>query len=243
MLIQKEMKLADVIHHDHNLVPVINRFNIQLGFGEKTIDELSKEKNINTDFFLIILNAYHDHQYFPRKHLQSFPASLLIDYLKKSHNYYLENKIPEIETLINKLNEEDGLDTETFFLLNNFFREYKDELTNHIKKEEESVYPYVKKLEEAIEKGKMDKTLLAEMAHYSITDYEDEHSDVEEKLYDLKNIIIKYVPPAMEGTNTYKVLHELFILESDLNDHSRIEDLILVPKVEAMEFTLKSMKA
>ena len=118
MLIQKEMKLADVIHHDHNLVPVINRFNIQLGFGEKTILELTIEKNINTDFFLIILNAYHDHQYFPRKHLQSFPASLLIDYLKKSHNYYLENKIPEIDSLINNLNEEDGLDTETDLMSN-----------------------------------------------------------------------------------------------------------------------------
>ena len=51
MLIQKEMKLADVIHHDHNMVPVINRFDTHLGFGEKTIDELCIEKTINTEFF------------------------------------------------------------------------------------------------------------------------------------------------------------------------------------------------
>ncbi len=85
MLIQKEMKLADVIHHDHKLVPVINRFNIYLGFGDKSIEELCAGRRINQEFFLTIINAYHDHKYFPKKHLQSFPASMLVHYLKKSH--------------------------------------------------------------------------------------------------------------------------------------------------------------
>jgi regulator of cell morphogenesis and NO signaling len=243
MLIQSDMKLADVIHHDHNLVPVLNRFNIQLGFGDRTIGEITRENDINTDFFLVVLNAFHDHQYFPKKHLQSFPASMLIGYLKRSHDYYLEKKIPEIERLIDLLNEEDGLDTETFMLIKNFFREYKEELTSHIRKEEERVYPYVLKLENAVEEHKLNDALLEQMNSYSITDYEEEHEDVEEKLFDLKNIIIKYVPPGLNDTNSFKVLHELFMLESDLNDHSRIEDLILVPKVEAMEYTLKTQQS
>ena len=36
MLIHQKMKLANVIHHDHTLVPVINRFGIQLGFVKIT---------------------------------------------------------------------------------------------------------------------------------------------------------------------------------------------------------------
>jgi len=242
MLIQKDMKLADVIHHDHNLVPVINRFDIHLGFGEKTIAELCAEKGVNQEFFLIIINAYHDHQYFPKKHLQSFPAALLIDYLKRSHRYYLDEKIPGIELIIDKLGKESELDTETFLLLKNFFTEYKQELVNHINKEESTVYPYVKKLEHAIDSGDIPIGLPDEMAAYSITDYEKEHDDVEEKLFDLKNIIIKYLPTSENNKFYFNLLKELFELESDLNDHSRIEDLILVPKVEAMESILKSKK-
>ncbi len=132
MLIQKNMKLADVIHHDHDLVTVINRFNIHMGFGDKTIKMLCAEKEINLEFFLTILNAYHDHQYFPKKQLQSFQASLLVDYLNKSHKYYLEEKIPEIEVLINKLKDKEDLDLETFLLLKNFFSGYKQELISHI---------------------------------------------------------------------------------------------------------------
>lgn len=241
MLIQKDMKLADVIHHDHNLVPVINRFDIYLGFGDKTIEELGIEQGLNLEFFLTILNAYHDHQYFPKKHLQSFPASLLIDYLNKSHHYYLDEKIPEIEALINNLEEKTDLDTETFLLLRNFFKGYKTELTNHIENEEKRVYPYVRKLEKMIEANKISDELKKEMASYSITDYEEEHDDVEEKLLDLKNIIIKYLPISEDDKPYYNILRELYTLENDLNDHSRIEDLILVPKVEAMEFTIKSM--
>ncbi len=242
MLIQKEMKLADVLHHDHNLVPVINRFDIHLGFGEATIEEICEDKKINREFFLTILNAYHDHQYFPKKHLQSFPASSLVNYLSKSHRYYLNEKVPEIESYIDDLKENKDLNTETYLLLKNFFGQYKTELTQHIEREENLVYPYVGQLEKYIEKGIVDRSFLEEMEAYSITKYEEEHDDVEAKLYDLKNIIIKYLPSTGNDSSYYKVLRELFMLENDLNDHSRIEDHILVPKVEAMEFTIKNMR-
>ncbi len=242
MLIQKEMKLADVIHHDHFLIPVINRFGIHLGFGDKTIDELCKENNINTIFFLTILNAYHDHEYFPKKHLQSFPASLLVSYLIKSHQYYLEEKVPEIENLINNLSGETDMDKETLTLLENFFSEYKQELISHIHREEDLVYPYIVELEKAVSSGVIPESVSRQMADYPITNYEAEHENVEEKLLDLKNILIKYLPETKDDRPFFKILKELFALENDLNDHSRIEDLILVPKVEAMELKLKAMK-
>jgi len=236
------MKLADVIHHDHFLIPVINRFGIRLGFGDKTIDDLCRQNNINTGFFLTILNAYHDHRYFPKKHLQSFPASLLVNYLKQAHKYYLDEKIPEIENLIDELQQGTGLDKGTCRLLKNFYAEYRQELINHIQREEEIVYPYVVNLERALESGNIPETVTAQMNDYPITDYEAEHENVEEKLFDLKNIIIKYLPETRDDKPFFRILKELFALENDLNDHSRIEDLILVPKVEAMEHTLKTMK-
>lgn len=242
MLIQKEMKLADVIHHDHGLVAVINRFGIYLGFGDKKIDSICQENNVNTEFFLTILNTFHDPQYFPKKHLQSFPASLMIDYLAKTHRYYLEEKIPEIESLISELINKNQQHKGSFVLLKNFFSEYKQELTSHIQREEKRVYPYVVQLEKAIENGHVPKTLASQMAEYSITDYEAEHENVEEKLYDLKNIIIKYIPSSANEKMVNNILHEVFALENDLKDHARIEDMILVPKVEAMEYTIKSIQ-
>ncbi|PJB54926.1 MAG: hypothetical protein CO098_19085 [Bacteroidetes bacterium CG_4_9_14_3_um_filter_41_19] len=97
------------------------------------------------------------------------------------------------------------------------------------------VYPYVLQLEAAIVSGTTSDELLKQVNTYSITDYEAEHENVEEKLFDLKNIILKYLPPTTDQNLCFTILHELFILEKDLNEHARIEDTILVPKVEEME--------
>lgn len=235
MLLEKEMKLADVIHHDYNLIPVISRFGIMLGFGDASIEKICKKNQVNIDFFLIILNAFHDPQYLDNNYLQSFSVTLLINYLKKTHDYYLLNKIPEIEGLISEMASESEVDKVSHNLLQKFFEEYKNELIKHIEKEENRVYPYVLDLELAISHKTVSPDLLSRIKEYSITSFEDEHDNVEEKLMDLKNIIIKYLPASKNQQSRYKLLKELTVLEKDLIDHARIEDLVLVPKVEILE--------
>lgn len=235
MLLEKEMKLADVIHHDYNLIPVISRFGIMLGFGDASIERICIKNKINIDFFLTILNAFHDPQYLDNNYLQSFSVSQLIDYLRKTHSYYLQNKIPEIEGLISDMVSESEVDEESHKLLQKFFEEYKNELVKHIEEEEYHVYPYILNLENALSEKNVSTDLLSQIKQDSIRSYEEEHDNVEEKLMDLKNIIIKYLPPSESQQSRYKLLKELTVLEKDLIDHARMEDLVLVPKVEILE--------
>jgi len=235
MLLEKEMKLADVIHHDYNLIPVIVRFGIMLGFGDSSINKICQEKNINPDFLITILNAFHDPQYLNNDSQQNFSASQLIDYLQQTHSYYLQNKIPEIEYLISEMETNNEVDSTSHNILQNFFKEYKTELIKHIEREEKHIYPYVIELEAAIKSNIISHSLLYRIEEYSISSYEAEHENVEEKLKDLKNIIIKYLPPSDKQQSRFKLLKELTVLEKDLNDHANIEDLILVPKVELLE--------
>lgn len=232
------MKMADVIHLDHHLLYVINRFNIQLGFEDKSVEMVCAEYQVNTEFFLEIVNTYYDSSYFPLKNLQRFKPSLLIDYLQKTHHYYLGIKIPEIEHFINILTSNNKIEPEHSKLLSDFFQSYKTELTAHINREEQRVYPYVKQLEQLLTQTLDYEIIAKEIENYSIQEYEQEHDDVEAKLYDLKNIIIKYLPPPKDSSLFNKILHDLFELEHDLNNHGRFENLILVPIVEKMEKNL-----
>lgn len=235
MILEKDMKLADVILHDYSLVPVVSRFGIKLGFGDKTIEEVCEKQNVELDFFLTILNVFHDPKVLDPKKLQGFPVELLIDYLKNAHVYYLDNKIPEIELLIEEMVDELDGDTEPYFLLQKFFKEYIKELKKHIDREENLVYPYVLKLNSTVSAPSVSTSIMTLIKEYSITLYEEEHDNVEEKLTDLKNIIIKYLPPGRSQKTRFKLLVELSALEKDLHDHSRIEDMILVPMVEMLE--------
>ena len=240
MLIHENMKLADVIHHDYTLVPIINRFGIHLGFGNDNIAEICQKHHLNVNFFLTILNAFHDAHYFPKEQLQHFPAALLINYLLKAHHYFLEDKIPEISALMDKMAVEYPLDETTFRLIHNFFTEYAQELKKHIQREEEKIYPYVLHLEKMFSNNNVDEYLRSQIRSFPISEYESEHENMEEKLFDLKNILIKYLPVPRKDELGYKILRELFTLEKEMNEHARIENLILIPKVEAMEKILKN---
>jgi regulator of cell morphogenesis and NO signaling len=238
-IIREHMKMADVVHLDYKLLPIINRFGIQLGFGDLSIAAICSEKKINLAFFLEIINAYYDSNYFPKEKLQNYSVGLFVEYLNKTHEFYLNDKVPEIERMIDELVDNCVTGTQNLSLLRSFFNDYKTELTDHIKREEEKVYPYVLDLERAILNKTIPQELAQQIKEYSINDFAQEHDNVQEKLFDLKNIIIKYLPPPNNSNLCNSILSQLFELEKDLDEHSRLEDTILVPMVAGLENEFK----
>jgi len=234
-MITGKTKMADLIHLNHKLLPVIGRFGIRLGFGDKTIEELCIEKGLEPGFFLEVVNAFHDPGYYPREKLMNYPLVLIVEYLRSTHRFYLEDKIPEIEEMIEQMISRCYPDKEQMELIRNFFGLYKKELFEHIRREEEEVFPYVLLIEEASAGKKLSGEQQSRLQGRTMKAYQEEHDDIEEKLFDLKNIIIKYLPPPEVPQACTKILHELFYLEQDINDHSRIEDKVMAPKVEQLE--------
>ncbi len=229
-------KLADIIQTNYRLIPVIGRFGIKFGFGNGTVQEVCETYEVNPYFFLEIINSYHNHQYFPKHELQDFDTREIIRYLSKTHDYYRDVKLPEIQAYIDQMLEkaEPG-NLKNIQLIDDFFKAYAEELRKHLLLEDEEVFPYVVKLKEAIAKKEYPESLIQHIQQSSIEEYERDHSDVEEKLGDLTNLIIKFLPPVLCENLIQQLLIELFRLEDDIHNHSRIEDTVLVPKVKLLE--------
>lgn len=228
--------MAEVILKDYRLLPIVFRFGLTLGFGNKTVEEICKEKDIDTDFFLEILNSHHNSVYFPNNHLSDFKADIIIKYLTNTHAYYLENKVPRIESYIAKLEKEVAADDiKNINLLRCFFYEYRSEIEVHFKVEEERVFPYILALEKALKTGNCSEELFTRIKEEPIEIYERNHDDLEVKLSDMKNLIIRFLP-VEDCIGDYEyLLAELFQMEYDLEDHARIEEKVLVPKVKMLE--------
>jgi len=239
MIITANQKASELILHDYLLIPVITRFGIKLGFGDKTVEQICLEYNIPTEFFLDIVNAFHDPDFFPNEDLQGFSIKLIVDYLLKSHQFYNKIKIPKIENLINKLHWTKNSDENKNIIIK-FFHTYKIEVLEHTSFEELEIYPYVVSLEDAFYNETISESEKNKILTNTIIHYADEHSDLDSKLLDLKNIIIKYLPPSDDEYLINDLLSELFGLESDLKNHTRIENKVLIPKVLLMEKELLS---
>ncbi len=225
------MKMADLIHRNYHILPIINRFGINLGFGEKSIEQICVEKNINTDFFIEIVNVFLNDDYFPQKNLQKFDVQIILDFLKESHAYFIDVKLEQIEKKINKLLKIYSADVfPKINLIRNFYVEYKKEFSEHIKYEDEFIFPYVQKVIDAhAQNTKLEKT------DFSIKDFLANHTDVEEKLFDLKNIIIKYLELPANQCISNEILSDLFDFEKDLQNHQIFEEKVLVPAVLKLE--------
>ena len=123
-------------------------------------------------------------------------------------------------------------------LIKKFFLGYKGELFNHLEREETTTFPYVNKVYRLFHTPNPSTREKHALSKYSMHVYEEEHTDVDEKLYDLKNILIKYVRGDSMNEMYQEVIFELFRLEKDIQDHTRIENNILLPLVEEMEDVL-----
>lgn len=219
-------KLSLVVRSNFHLLPVINRFGISLGFKDKSIAEVCTEKKIEAGFFLAIINTYHNPGYFPETELMGFSPLLIIQYLQKTHTHIIEYSLPKIESLLEKFIS--GCDKNCIYLkiIDTFYQKYKMELLQHIADEEENEFPNIIKW--------VNREVLPEN-DFSILSFEKEHSNVDIKLNDLKNLIIKYLEPAYNNNDCNEFLIALADFEKDLRDHARIEDKVLLPKVKEIE--------
>ncbi len=226
------MKMADLIHLNYHILPIINRFGIYLGFGDKTIEQVCSQQRINTDFFLEVVNVFNDENYFPSSSFINFDLKDILSYLKKSHEYFISVKLKNIEDKIDNFIKTYSVDNlEKIELIRNFYLEYKSELIEHIKYEDEVIYPYVLWL--ANNKDKAIKE--SESPDFHISEYIDNHSNIEEKIFDLKNLIIKYLKLPSPNELSNEILFELFDFEKDIFDHQRLEEKVLIPKAMKIE--------
>lgn len=223
LLFSANMKLADMVLANYKLLTVLTCFNIHLGFGEKSVKEVCKQHNIPVSFFLLVCNVHSFPEYLPgEEELTSLDLDSLVRYLQNSHHYFMSDKIGGIEKEL--LDMSIHCEPQHRAVLLTFFNGYKNEVVSHFKYEEEVVFPYIR--------GLMDEH---SDVNYHINQFEENHTNIEEKLGDLKNIIIKYLPDSCASREQNNVLLEIFLFEEEINTHTLIEDRILIPFVQEME--------
>ena len=227
-IVYATMRLSEVVEEHPSLIPVINRFGIRLGLGDKSVRTLCEEHALDTDFLLTILNTYLNEEYFPEKKLQTFHISLLIDYLTKTNQDYLRYQLPNIERQLGYFIQQSPQGNQSLALLGRFFASFKAKLIARIQEDEERRFPYCHQL--------MKGHLSSELAKgpQQPTDHPTD-DPIEALLEDLKSIMVKHLTGAFDDNLCYAVLFAICSLEKDIKQHNRIRYRILLPMITSME--------
>lgn len=225
-LFSSDSRLSDLITAHPSLLALLTRLDISLGFGDRSIADVCEASGVDTDFFLLICNVYTFNNYVPSTAaILGTDMTGLVSYLEKSHRYYVDKRLPHIESHLDAIAQNLGGRIGQVFI--SFFKEYKHEVETHFKHEEHDVFPHIR----ALMAGERDVT-------YSIGEFIDTHSDIEGKLDDLLNIVFKYLPPQVDDDNVLDVVYDILRLREDLKKHTFIEEKIMVPLVQHLEHAI-----
>ena len=173
-------RMCDLVCDRYAVLQVMSRFGIALGFGDKTIAEVCAESRVDAATFLAVVNMLMN---FGNGAELAGEVSVrsLTDYLHNSHGYFLDFRLPAIRRKL--IEAVDCALSDVSFAIMRFFDEYAAEVQRHMSYEEQTVFPYV----ESLLSGEKNTA-------YSIDIFRRQHDQIDIKLRELKNIIIKYYP-------------------------------------------------
>lgn len=214
-------RMRELVGGNYNILLVMSRFGIALGFGDQTIEEVCRRSGVDTSTFLAIVNTMLDEEYVPSAEDGEISVECFLRYLHNSHDYFLEYRLPEIRRkLIAAIDCRHG---DIAFAVLRFFDEYVAEVRKHLEYEESTVFPYVRSLLA----GTADRS-------YNIRTYRSQHDQIDARLTELKNILVSYYP-SEDSFELNGVLFDIFTCEADLASHTYVENHLFVPVVEQME--------
>ena len=220
-------KMSDLICDNYSLLMVMSRFGLSLGFGDKNVKDVCEAQNVDYRTFLAVANFISEEQYSYGSDDNSFSIPALMDYLKRAHAYFLDFNLPAMRRkLIEAI--DCSKDNDVAYLILKFFDEYAKEVRRHMEYENEAVFTYVEQLLQ----GRLSD-------EYDIATFASKHNQIDSKLKELKNIIIKYYPEKENNNLLNAVLFDIFNCEQDLASHCQVEDYMFVPAVAQIEKRLK----
>ena len=239
-LYNKNGNLSAMVTAQPELLLTLSHFGIPMGFGDKTIAQVCEEYGVAPEFFLLICQVYSNDSYLPsQREIMNTPMDGLVPYLLRSHDYYLNRRLPHIGHHLDKIAS--MLPERAGKAIKGFFKAYLDEVREHFEHEENTVYPHISRLLNR----ENDRS-------FAIKSYLDTHDNLEDKLSDLVQIIFKYLPghtdinnsptkteetseSAKNDDDAIDMVFDILQLSQDLRKHSLIEDKILGPYVKQLE--------
>ena len=197
------------------------------GLDNKVIldDENLTKAGVDCAFFIRVINLFGSESELPIEQLKSFPIPVILDYLEKTHRFYLNKKLLEIEQSIANLQKQTP-ENQLLPFLNSFYNWVKENLVFHIQMEEEQLFPYINALYHQLDIP----------ANFTVQHFVEHHSDnVELQISEVKKHIVRAQQSAYEIFPFRVLLKQLDEFEKDLRIHAKIEDEVLIPKALELE--------
>ncbi|WP_103866475.1 iron-sulfur cluster repair di-iron protein [Aquimarina sp. I32.4] len=227
-------KVGQLVAEDYRTAAVFSKYGIDFCCGGGiTIEKACIENKVDQNILekeLLQLNVVDNEVVAYDK----WELDVLIDHIINVHHTYVKENVAIISEYANKVARVHGHHYTEVIEVNKLFNEVANELVSHLQKEEQVLFPYIKKLV-AAEKGSLYNSPPFGTVNNPIRMMEHEHEGAGAIFKEISRVTNNYTPP-QEACTTFKVLYaKLEEFEKDLHKHIHLENNILHVKAIALE--------
>ncbi len=206
--------------------------------GHRTLGEACTTKQVPVDKVIADLAAAEASRA-PQtagKDWNKAPLADLLSHITSTHHMYVKNEIPRLTMLAQKVATKHGPTHPETVQVQEIFAGLAQELNMHLMKEEQILFPFIERMEEAsLEGSACVPSSCFGTVENPIRMMEFEHDSAGEALRVLRSLTSDYKAPE-DACMSYKALYQgLMEFEADLHQHIHLENNILHPRAIAME--------
>jgi regulator of cell morphogenesis and NO signaling len=159
----------------------------------------------------------------------------LLDHINSTHHVFVRAEIPRLTQLADKVASKHGEHSPELLQVKSVLGALFEELTVHLMKEEQILFPYIERLEESkLEHGAAPPSTCFGTVENPIRMMMFEHDNAGVALRELRKLTNDYqVPP--DGCTSFRAFYQgLLAFEADLHQHIHLENNILFPRAIAL---------
>lgn len=229
------MLIGEIVADDYRAAAVFQRHDIDFCcHGARTLDRGCREAGVDTaDVMREIETATATPGSVPR--FNDWGLQTLAAYIVDNHHAYVREMLPLMTAHSRKIADVHGTRHPELARVAALVQELADDMTSHMMKEEQILFPFIVQLAAAAAQGSPAPTAPFGTVDNPIHMMEAEHESAGHAMLEIRELTDGYTPPA-DGCTTYRVcLQELEAFERDLHAHVHLENNILFPKASALE--------
>lgn len=233
---EKEATIGELVSKDFRKAEVFKKFGLDFCCGgKKTLTKACKEKGLDVVQIEKELNAIEEIPTAPSLDYNKWELDFLAEYILNTHHKYVTHAIPIIYEYTQKVAKVHGDRHPEAIEIAGDFLKVADELNRHMMKEENVLFPYIKKLAEAKKNGTAVEPPPFGTIQNPIRMMELEHVEVGDVMENINRLTNAYAPPADACTTFRLSFAKLKEFEEDLHQHIHLENNILFPKAIELE--------
>ena len=229
--------IRDIVTAEPSAAAVFERFEIDLcSQADAELERVCAELQLSVDQVLEKLSdAESEARGAMAPDVENYSLARLIQHIVRTHHQTVRQELPRLAELSQRIAKKHGEKAPQFIAIAQFIERLRDEMFAHLEKEEQVLFPYIVRLEEAAEDGSSAPYACFRSVAQPISMMMREHDSAEGIVAQLREITNGFEPPQWACPRNAAFHASMAAFERDLLQHVHLENDLLFPQAIALE--------